>query len=58
MPKRLISQQEAAHYMGISATGIWRLTKSGQLQLVKIGGRSMIELADLDRLIAASKNAS
>jgi excisionase family DNA binding protein len=56
--KRLISQQEAAQYVGISTTGIWRAVKRGDLQLVKIGGRALIEISDLDRLISKSKQVA
>ena len=58
MIKRLISQTEAAKYVGISATSLWRAAKRGDLQFVKIGGRTLVDIADLDRWINESKQAA
>ena len=44
--------QDAARLIGTSRSGIYRLANEGALQPRKLGGRTVILRADLDRLVA------
>lgn len=52
---RLLTVSEAAECLGIGRTNVYALIKKGELPLVKIGGRSLVDPADIAALIAASK---
>lgn len=45
------SDREAADYLGISRTGLWRLLKAGRLPCVRIGGRTLFRRSDLDAFL-------
>jgi len=51
---RALSIDQAAAYVGIHRTSIYRLVNRGKLTLRKIGGRSIILRDDLDALLEAS----
>ena len=44
--------QDAARLIGTSRSGIYRLANEGTLTPRKLGGRTVILRADLDRLVA------
>lgn len=44
----LLSQDEAAHRLGISRTTLWRLAKADQLEVVHIGSRALITRGSID----------
>ncbi|MEN2742500.1 helix-turn-helix domain-containing protein [Microbacterium sp. X-17] len=48
----LISQDEAAHRLGVSRTTIWRLIAAGDLQPVRIGSRTLVSNLSIDEYIA------
>lgn len=52
--KAALSDREAAQYLGISRTGLWRLLKSGALPPCRIGGRTLVRRTDLDALLDRS----
>lgn len=48
LPPRLLSQQEAAAYLGISYWTLRDLTFRGEVPHVKIGRRILVDRLDLD----------
>jgi excisionase family DNA binding protein len=48
------SVADAAGYVGISRSSLYELKKRGLISFVKIGRRTLIPRADLDRLIGLS----
>jgi excisionase family DNA binding protein len=52
---RLLSQQEAAAYLGISYWTLRDLTFRGEVPHVKIGRRILIDRLDLDAYLEQSK---
>jgi excisionase family DNA binding protein len=46
-----ISVSDAAHQLGIGRTKIFELLKTGQLPAVRIGGRTLIRSADLEKFV-------
>ena len=52
--KRGLTISEAATYVGIHRTTLYRLARDGKLKIRKIGGRSILLREDLDALIDAA----
>ena len=52
---RLLSQQEAAHYLGISYWTVRDLIFRRELPWVKIGRRILVDRLDLDAYLDRSK---
>jgi len=52
MEKRLLSGGEAAQYVGISTTTLWRLVSTGKIKRVKVKGmRPLYNVKELDDFI-------
>ena len=49
---RLLSQREAARYLGISTRYLWTLRTTGKLPYLKIGNRVKYRIDDLRRWAA------
>ncbi|OIP00962.1 MAG: hypothetical protein AUJ98_06145 [Bacteroidetes bacterium CG2_30_33_31] len=49
--KTLLGTDQAANYLGISRTELYRLTGKGKISFTKIGGRRKYTLADLDKYL-------
>jgi excisionase family DNA binding protein len=47
-----LSVEEAAHYLGISRAGLYRIFKAGALRPARIGGRTVVRRVDLDNFLA------
>jgi excisionase family DNA binding protein len=45
------SVHEAAAALGLSASSIWKWISLGQIRAVKIGGRTLIKIDELQRLL-------
>ena len=52
---RLLSAKAAAVYLGIGTRLLWSLGNSGELATVRIRGRVLFDLGDLDAFIDARK---
>lgn len=52
-PRLAFSVQEAAAALGLSTSSIWKWISLGQLQATKIGGRTLITVEELDRVLKA-----
>jgi excisionase family DNA binding protein len=52
---RLLSQQEAAHYLGISYWTVRDLVFRREIPFIKIGRRVLIDRLDLDAYLDRSK---
>jgi len=46
-----VSLREAAELVGLSKATLRRLAAAGRLRLVRIGGKNLVPLADLHRLV-------
>jgi excisionase family DNA binding protein len=42
--------EEACRLLGISRTSLYALAKSGQVQLIKIAGRTLVPRSEMERL--------
>lgn len=51
----LLNRQQAARYLGISERTLWTLTNIGEVIAVRIGGRVLYRVADLDAYVASLK---
>lgn len=49
--RRLISVKEAAAYLGVSESNIYRLLKRGEIKAIKIGSGWYFEYAKIDQWI-------
>lgn len=52
---RLKSVLQAAHDLNVSRASVYRLHASGVLPFVKIGGRTLVDVSDIEALIANAK---
>jgi excisionase family DNA binding protein len=50
--KLAISVDEAGERIGLSRTSIWRAVNAGEIPSIRIGGRVLIPLGPLERLLA------
>jgi excisionase family DNA binding protein len=58
IPKRLLySPAEAETLLGVSHSTLYRLTRSGRLQIKKIGSRSAITAEAIEQFIAGLPSA-
>jgi excisionase family DNA binding protein len=55
IPQRLASLPAVATTLGVSTKTVWRILRMGQLPCVRIGGRTMVSVADLDAFIARQR---
>lgn len=51
----LYTLSEAVELLRVSRGSVYRLIRSGQLEVVKIGGRTLVRDAELHRLIEAGR---
>lgn len=49
--QELLPQKAAAKYIGVSITTLWRLRKTGEIKIVRIGNKANIRKADLDAFV-------
>jgi 7-cyano-7-deazaguanine synthase len=54
----LLSVERVAKRLGISESGVYRLTKAGELSKLKVGTRTMFEPAEVERYIARCRATS
>jgi len=52
--KRGLTIPEAAAYIGLHQSSLYRLARDGQIKIRKIGGRSIILKDDIDRLLESA----
>jgi excisionase family DNA binding protein len=52
---QLLSLDEASQLLGVSRGSVYNLVRRGQLQHVKIGRRSLFDLADVNAFVERSK---
>lgn len=51
MKPMAVSVSDAAKAMGIGVTHAWRLISDGVITPVRLGGRTLVEVAEIDRVI-------
>lgn len=54
VPRTAFSVDEAAASLGLSRVTIYELMKTGALRAVKVGRRTLVTAAEIDRFLAAS----
>ena len=52
---RLLTTEQAADYLGVSARTVKHLMSGGQMPYVKIGRSTRLDLGDLDNFIARNR---
>lgn len=52
-PRLALGIAEAASALGMSRGGLYRHVQSGAVRTVKLGGRRLVPVAELERLLAA-----
>jgi len=53
----LYTMEEAAEILRVSREYLYRMRQRGQLVVVKFGRRTLVEAAEIDRVIAAARAA-
>ncbi len=53
--RKALGVEETAHALGFGRTLIFRLIKEGKLKTIKIGGRRLVLVAEIDRLLSESE---
>jgi len=51
MQKRLLSAKDAAYYLSISRAKIYQWVDSGKIKSLKIEGRRLFDIQDLDSFV-------
>ncbi len=54
---RLLTEREAAEYLGVSPRTLWGLRNEGQVRCVKIRRLVKYEVAELERFIESCREA-
>lgn len=54
---RAVCVAEAAAAMGIGTTTAWRMIGEGLIDTVKLGGRTLVEVAEIDRVIERNRRS-
>jgi excisionase family DNA binding protein len=57
-PGRLLGLGAAAAYLSLSRRSLYNLANRGELHLCKIGRRTLVDIADLDRLVLRHQGAA
>jgi len=55
-PRRLLDYMQTASYLGVSTKAVRNLVLAKELKCVRIGGRVMFDLRDLDTFIDEAKS--
>ena len=56
IPLRYLTVEESAAYIGdVSTAYVWKIAARGDLPLIRIGGRTMVDIDDLDALAQRNK---
>ncbi len=53
MPELLVSVLEAARRLGIGRTNVFRCLNEGKIRAVRLGGRTLVPVAELARFVDA-----
>jgi excisionase family DNA binding protein len=56
--ERLLSVREAARRLGLRPSTVYKMAGRGSIPSVKLGGRRLFRVADLDRLVSESRLSS
>ena len=54
---KLYTMDEAAQMLRVSRTLVYRMSKRGQLRVVKFGRRTLVEASEIDRVIREASAA-
>ena len=57
-PKRLLDYEGVAHYLSVGRSKIFELVETGAFPKVKIGGRVLFDVADVDAYIERIKRSA
>lgn len=53
--RKLWPTPEAAHLLGVDRSTLYRWARAGMLNLTKVGGRTFVADAELDRFVARAE---
>ena len=56
MDKRLLDVKSAADYLSLSRSKLYQLIENGEISSIKIGGRRLFDVMDLDAFVDDLKN--
>ncbi|MCB1359416.1 MAG: helix-turn-helix domain-containing protein [Maritimibacter sp.] len=51
------SVDSSCRYTGLSRSTLYKLARNGQLQMIRVAGRTLIRRAELDRLITEASTS-
>ncbi len=54
---RLVGVDAAANMLGISPGYLYRMLRAGDLPIVKLGGRTLLAVSEIDKFVAAQSRA-
>ncbi len=52
---RFMSIRDGAAYLGLSASNLWSIVGRGEVAVIKVGGRTVLDRFDLDAFMLARK---
>jgi len=55
--RRAHTLNEVAEILGIGSRTAWALIERGELRAVKVGGRTLVPVTELDRILDPERNA-
>ena len=54
-PKHAYRIDEACYALGIGRTSLYELVKDGELKLIKVAGRTLVPLSEIERLTSIDR---
>ena len=54
-PKHAFRVDEACYALGIGRTSLYELVKLGELKLIKVAGRTLVPLSEIERLTSIDR---
>ena len=52
--RRAVSVEQAAHYIGLGRSSMYKAVAAGQIKAVRVGSRWLVPVAEIERLTAVS----
>lgn len=49
--RRGLSVREAAQYLGIGTTSLYKLIRQGRVRIIKLGSRTIVPRAEIERVL-------
>ena len=55
---RFVSMRGGAAYLGISVSNLWAIVGRGEIPVIRLGGRTLLDLHDADAFMMARKSTA